>query len=306
MSSRPTAGITRLKDRYWNENAVSLTNPGGFDESADGLTAGHVVNYPNSLVDVGDATAYVGDVADQIAATQSTIVMTWDAGTSIVDPGAGKVRATTAALTAGSYSLVISTTDGLGVAIAGLLAAMGASTSSVKAKGRLVKVGDPTVYLDLSVTGVSGAGTYRTVGVTFRAGTGGFAAGDAVAFGWTETGNDGIGIQGPSGNNKVCEGGVVGGTANAPTVTASPAFTGGRGEMLVFQTGSSASSSAVTITANGVPQPALMNGAAFSGTNRLPANTRVAFVSDGTSLHMVSGGGGSVTRARMHAYKFAM
>jgi hypothetical protein len=63
MTTRPDAAIARLAGRYYNENAVSATNPGGLDESDDGLTAGHVTNFPSALVDVGQAVAYAGEMA---------------------------------------------------------------------------------------------------------------------------------------------------------------------------------------------------------------------------------------------------
>jgi hypothetical protein len=61
--TRPDAAITRLTTRYYNESAVSPTNPGGLDESDDGLTAGHVTNFPSALVDLGQAVAYAGEMA---------------------------------------------------------------------------------------------------------------------------------------------------------------------------------------------------------------------------------------------------
>lgn len=96
------------------------------------------------------------------------------------------------------------------------------------------------------------------------------------------------GATGATGNNKICEGGTAGGTANAPTVTCSPAFTGARGEAVSFLTGASASTSTVSITADGVTQAARFNGAAFSSTVPLPAGTRVTFVTDGTLLHLIA------------------
>ncbi|ALG75045.1 hypothetical protein VY88_26270 [Azospirillum thiophilum] len=226
MTTPPTSAIDRLSGRYYNEDAYSATNPGGLDESDDGLTAGHVVNFPAALVDIGDAAAYVGAVADTITAAQSTITMAWDAATAVSDPGAGKLRATTATPAAGSYSLLVSVTDGAGADVSGMLAELGASSSAAKARARMVKVGDTAKYLDLQVTGITVAAGYRAVAVTCLAGPGGFAAGDAVALGWVRTGD--AGQAGAPGAGPAWAG-TSGGAANAQTLTPSaplPSLTG--------------------------------------------------------------------------------
>lgn len=226
MTTPPTSAIDRLSGRYYNEDAYSATNPGGLDESDDGLTAGHVVNFPAALVDIGDAAAYVGAVADTITAAQSTITMAWDAATAVSDPGAGKLRATTATPAAGSYSLLLSVTDGAGADVSGMLAELGASSSAAKARARMVKVGDTAKYLDLQVTGITVAAGYRAVAVTCLAGPGGFAAGDAVALGWVRTGD--AGQAGAPGAGPAWAG-TSGGAANAQTLTPSaplPSLTG--------------------------------------------------------------------------------
>ena len=133
----------------------------------------------------------VEEIAGTIAAAQSTVSMVWDAATAAADPGAGKLRATTASPAVGSYNLLVSTADSAGVDIGSMLTALGASSSAVKARARLVKVGDASKYVDLQVASVSGSGAYRTVAVTCIGGPGGFAAGDAVALGWVRNGDKG-------------------------------------------------------------------------------------------------------------------
>ena len=129
-----------------------------------------------AALDMAAKVAEVGSTAGTIAAAQSTVSMIWDAATTATDPGAGKLRATTASPAVGSYNLLVSTTDSAGVDIGSMLAAMGTSSSAIKARARLVKVGDASKYVDLQVTSVSGAGAYRTVAVTCVGGPGGFGA----------------------------------------------------------------------------------------------------------------------------------
>ncbi len=149
----------------------------------------------------------VGALADTIFAAQSTLALVWDSGTADANPGVGKVRASTAALTSGGYTLYVSITDALGGDVTAVLADYGASTSAIKGRLRLVKIGNSAVYIDLNVTGVTTATGYRKIAVTYLAGPGGFAAGDAVAVGFVQTGS-----KGDTGAAGV-DGGITGGNA---------------------------------------------------------------------------------------------
>ncbi|MBP2297946.1 hypothetical protein [Azospirillum picis] len=171
----------------------ATTNPKGYS-GVGGMDA----NWVPTLRAVATVANGISDLADQtqqavtqIAAAQSTLTMTWDASTADADPGVGEVRASTATLTAGSYTLYVSTTDAAGAAATNTLAGYAASSSSVKGRLRLVKVGAPGTYVDLDVTGATTATGYRKVGVTYVAGPGGFAAGDALALGFVRTGDKG-------------------------------------------------------------------------------------------------------------------
>ncbi|MCM8736585.1 hypothetical protein M5E06_20880 [Azospirillum sp. A1-3] len=152
---------------------------------------GMEANYVQSLRDVASAAVSAGTLVGQIAAAQSTIAMVWDAGTADADPGAGEVRASTAALTAGTYTLYIDTVDADGVDATNVIAGWVASTSTVKGRLRLVKVGDSAAYVDVNVTAVTVATGYRKVAVSYVSGPGGFAAGDRVAIGFSRTGDKG-------------------------------------------------------------------------------------------------------------------
>ncbi|CBS88726.1 SPRY domain-containing protein [Azospirillum lipoferum] len=171
---------------YYNGNDYSADNPGGMSG-----VGGMATNWEPCIQDIGTVANGVGEVAGTIAAAQSTIALVWDAATAAADPGAGKLRATTATPALGSYSLLVSATDSAGAGIGAMLSELGSSSSATKARARLVAVGDASKYLDLQVTGVSGAGAYRTVAVTCIGGPGGFGAGDAIALGWVRSGDKG-------------------------------------------------------------------------------------------------------------------
>jgi len=177
--------IDRLKEGFYNSRPYHAVDNKG------GLFVRHDLTFPAALKDVGDVAEYVGTQAGTVAAAQSTLSMLWDTGTADANPGVGKVRGSTAALTAGSYTLFVSTTDAAAGDASGILARYGASTSTIKGELRLVKVGDPTVYLDLDVTALAADVGYRKVSVTYVGGPGGFAAGDKVAMGFTRTGGKG-------------------------------------------------------------------------------------------------------------------
>jgi hypothetical protein len=72
------AAKARLAAAYYNSGGFDpVTNPGGFDVSADGLTEGHIVNLPASLADVGVVAGYVGEqaaLAGQSAASAGAAV----------------------------------------------------------------------------------------------------------------------------------------------------------------------------------------------------------------------------------------
>ncbi len=171
---------------YYNGNDYSAGNPGGMSG-----VGGMATNWEPCIQDIGTVANGVGEVAGTIAAAQSTIGMVWDAATTVADPGAGKLHAATATPAVGSYSLLVSATDSAGTDVGAMLSELGASSSATKARARLVAVGDASKYLDLLVTGISGAGAFRTLAVTCIGGPGGFAAGDAVALGWVRTGDKG-------------------------------------------------------------------------------------------------------------------
>ncbi len=339
--TRPTSAIARLAARYYNENAVSAGNPGGLDESDDGLTAGHVTNFPAALVDFGVVAGYVGDAADTVFVAQSTLALVWDSGTADANPGVGKVRASTAALTSGGYTLFVSTTDALGGDATAVLADYGASTSAIKGRLRLVKIGASAVYIDVNVTGVEAASGYRKIAVTYLAGPGGFAAGDAVAVGFVRSGdtarwlsgagapsnavgNDGdqyvnvssgaayaktgglwsatgANLLGPSGNNKISDGGTAGGTANALTCTAVPGPTLAQGQAISLKTGASANTGAATLNPNGLGASAIQKNGAALGAGDLPASTRVLLVYDGTYWQLQATGRAAATAADVAA-----
>lgn len=198
----PEEAIGRLKDGYWNSDDVGPDNVGGLGNGGHGGTRINGVDYgPNfdaAIADVGVAAEYVGDLAGSLFAAVSIVRMTWDTGTTDADPGAGKLRASTASITSGSYSLYIDTLDADGADITNTLNDYGASSnSSVKGRLRVISRTNPARWLDANVTSVTTAVGYRKVLVTWLAGSAGFINGEAVALGFIRAGD--MGITAPTG-----------------------------------------------------------------------------------------------------------
>lgn len=62
---KPTESITRARAGYWNSQPVhAATNPGGMDVSDDGLTRGHVTNFPEAVSAVGNMAQWTGEQAE--------------------------------------------------------------------------------------------------------------------------------------------------------------------------------------------------------------------------------------------------
>lgn len=245
---------------------------------------------------IGYQVAGLSEMAQYMSAAGGAIPSlryNWSTTTTDADPGAGYVRPNNATISSVTYLYASKTDDG-GATVTSILNLIDDSTSTVKARLRIAHRTDPTKWATFTVSSaVVDASGYVKIPVAYVAGSGTFSLDDDIAIGFVATGD--IGSVGPSGNNKVCEGGVAGGTANAPTLTSSPAFGGTRGEVVVFTTGASANTAAVTATVNGVSQALRKNGSALVAGD-LAATTTYAFVSDGTYLHMfgsTAAGGGS-------------
>lgn len=282
---------------YYNGNDYSADNPGGMSG-----VGGMATNWEPCIQDIGTVANGVGEVAGTIAAAQSTISMVWDGATTAADPGAGKLRATTAAPAVGSYSLLVSATDSAGAGVGTMLAELGASSSTIKARARLVAVGDASKYLDLQVTGVSGAGAYRTVAVTCIGGPAGFAAGDAVALGWGRTGDKGdMGAAGAGPN----WGGTSAGTANAQTLTPVVALASLTGNPSYEFIAGFSITGAATLNVSGTGAASLRRAdGAAAGIGDVVAGTKYVVTLVSGQWRLAGGGGANL--AAIHAAMFSI
>ncbi|NYZ18015.1 hypothetical protein HL658_36225 [Azospirillum sp. RWY-5-1] len=99
---RPTTAIDRARAGYWNADAYATSgNPGGLDESEDGLTNGLAVNIEPLLAAVGGMTQWTGEQA--AAAGEAATTATAAAGVVASDRAAvlaAKLAAEAAAGTA--------------------------------------------------------------------------------------------------------------------------------------------------------------------------------------------------------------
>lgn len=291
-------------DAWWLFRVTAVASPSGYRN----LTIAFVASGGGSLAaddelivafqekgDKGEtgtaATIAVGSVATGAAGSSATVTNSGTSGAAVLDfqiprgdTGATPIVSTTSTTsrTIGAGAKTFTTAAALDLlAGAEILVTDQAAPATNWMLGPITSIVGTSVTIDVTDTG--GSGTIAAWNLNLSAPRGS------------------VGATGPTGNNKACEGGTAGGTANAPSMTCSPAFTGARGEVVSFLTGASASNSTVTITANGVGQDARFNGAAFSSTVTLPASTRVSFISDGTLLHLIaltsaaSGGGLPVT-----------
>ncbi|ALG75145.1 hypothetical protein AL072_29830 [Azospirillum thiophilum] len=272
--------------RQYNLNPFKIdTNPFGLTG-----TGGTDTNLEPMLADVATVGTELQTALGTTAAGLSAVLMAWDVGTAVGDPGAGKMRASSPNPATGSYSLVLSTTDADGVSIAAVLTELGASSSMTKARARVVKVGDRSTYVDLLVTGVAVAAGYQVVAVTCIGGPGGFATGDAVAMGWVRTGDKGdTGAAGAQGAGPVYYSTPTAGTANAQTLSGPLASLAGNPsiEWIAGATnGSMSRTNACLQSADFSTTWATFGGAAVT------ANTATA--PDGTTnADMISGGTGA-------------
>ncbi len=91
-AAKPVDDITKAVAGYWNSNPVSASNPGGLDESDDGLTAGHVDNFPAAVGAVGRMTQWVGEQADlagQAAASVASAAASAQSAAAVAAAAAG-------------------------------------------------------------------------------------------------------------------------------------------------------------------------------------------------------------------------
>jgi hypothetical protein len=149
--------------------------------------------------------------SQELNATESSITMLASGGafaipfvidltsTANADPGNGKLRFNNATQ-GNSTSLYVDVLSSTGLNVSGLLSTLDASTSVVKGKIRLVKVGDATKYITFDVTARAVSAGHHIFTVTSAWGTSPspFANNDLVVFFFDRTGDRGT--QGPAGS----------------------------------------------------------------------------------------------------------
>jgi hypothetical protein len=140
----------------------------------------------------------------------------FDSATASADPGAGELRLNNAAL-ASVTALYISETDDDGGAIAGLLAALDDSTSTVRGQVIIREVGAPGSFAAYAISGaLTDNGTWITLPLTHLASGGSFGSGDELMLSFFRTGDKGdTGAQGATGSQG--DPGLPGGTGGAQT-----------------------------------------------------------------------------------------
>ncbi|WP_377810630.1 hypothetical protein ABNQ38_33685 [Azospirillum sp. A29] len=190
-SATAAAGSATTASTKAGEAAASATAAAGSATAASGsatAAAGSAGTAAGSAtVAAGSATA-----ADQYASAAGgaapAVRMSWDAGTSAADPGAGKVRVnnpTVASITA----IHISESDAAAVNLSAVFTAWGGSTNPVKGRLRIGHRLNLLKWIEADVTAAVDNGSWWTITVSNPTGPGSFAANDVVAVGFSRAGD---------------------------------------------------------------------------------------------------------------------
>lgn len=127
--------------------------------------------------------------------------------TSAADPGSGTLRFNNTTL-ASATALYISETDGLGRAIAALIALWDDGTGTNKSQLQVSKTSDPTKFANFHVTGTNtDNGAWDTVNLSYVTGNGSLTNGDAVTMTPLSTGATGATGPASDGHNLLINGG---------------------------------------------------------------------------------------------------
>ncbi|CAO3403511.1 SPRY domain-containing protein [Azospirillum palustre] len=247
--------------------------------------AGSASSAAGSATSAADSATAADQYASAAGGAAPAARMNWDTGTSVADPGAGKVRvnsATVASITA----IHISESDAAAANLSAVFTSWSASSNPVKGRLRISHRLNLTKWIEADVTAAVDNGSWWTISVAAPTGPGGFAAADVVAVGFSRAGDKGV--------TSTYWGGTAGGTANALTATTGSNLSSlTAGQILGVKTGAAANSSATTLAVDSVPATAIRkNGSATVGGD-LPANSDLWFQYDGTYLRLLGGSGSS-------------
>ncbi len=128
-----------------------------------------------------------------LAGPTTAPVWTFDSSTTAADPGSNKFRLNNATIASATALYVNEQGTGANDMSAWINTWDDSTNSSHRGTLFLIQTTDSTKYATFTTGSVTDNGTYDTVVLTYVAGPGGFAAGAAIAFQFTRTGNAGAG-----------------------------------------------------------------------------------------------------------------
>lgn len=206
------------------------------------------------------ASAASATVASNAATSYPGYKYTWSTNTSSSDPTTGVIKVNNATPSSAT-AIYISETDANSNGIAAVIATFDDSTSSSKARVRIVK--NATNFVEYNVTGsITDNGTWDSLTVSNITSSGSFSNGDVVYIFYNLVGDAGSG----SVSGMASHGIPLAGSATA--ISSSIALTDG--QLIVGQTGADPLAKTVTgdvtIAASGATTVAKIAGVAVSGT----------------------------------------
>jgi hypothetical protein len=165
--------------------APTISDPATFEARADALIAA----LPTLVAEVNATEVSMNSIA---AGGAYSIPYTFDSTITDADPGAGKLRLSSATQNA-STVLRLDPTSSLGQDWTGVIDTFDSSTSLSKGQIRLVKMGDATKWLTFNVTARAAPAGYRNLTVVNTGGNAAspFTNSDSVMLFFTRTGDKG-------------------------------------------------------------------------------------------------------------------
>ncbi|WP_298374415.1 SPRY domain-containing protein [Azospirillum sp.] len=229
-----------------------------------------------SATDAAASAVLAGQVAAAAGGAAPAARLAWDAATAASDPGMGKVRVNSA-IVAGITATYVSENDAAGTNLASVFAAWVASTNAIKGRLRIAHRLNLTVWIEADVTAASDNGSWWTMTLSNPTGPGGFAAGDVVAVSVSRAGDAGANGAGAR------WGGTSSGSANAQTLTPSPALLGLTGNPSFEFVAGVTNTGAMSLNVSGTGAVSLRkaDGAALTG-GEVVAGTKYVATHDGT------------------------
>lgn len=173
----------------------STNDPANFDTRADAFLG----QLPTTVTEMNTLAVELNGLASQLALAAEpggiTFAYTFDSTTTDSDPGAGKLRLSSATQNAATV-IRADLVDNMGQTVTTLLDQIDDSTSSEKGYLRLAKVGDPTKWLIGKPTAVASPSGYRNITITpvLASATSPFTNGDNIVMGFVRNGDAGVSL----------------------------------------------------------------------------------------------------------------